>query len=239
MTSRRGAWPSSKKLERRQRSASLGVATVNAGCTTSSFAVVTGASRIPRDYSGCDWQRTQGADWDVVMIGKLFVPLAVGGGLIFLLSSAASASPSSSAGSAPKNAFDQLPDNLRQLAGQAQATNNPDMLEQMASQLEARGFGESAGVLRAQATGLRQRSQNAFDQLPDNLKQMAGQAQATNDPSVLDQVATQLEAQGFREQPRLLRAEATALRGRAQGLVAAPSGASSPGIVPSPPSVAA
>jgi len=173
------------------------------------------------------------------MIGKLFVPLAIGGGLIFLLSSAAGASPGSSAGSAPKNAFDQLPDNLRQLAGQAQATNNPDMLEQMAIQLETRGFGESAGVLRAQATGLRQRSQNAFDQLPDNLKQLAGQAQATNDPSVLDQVATQLEAQGFREQPRLLRAQATALRGRSQGLVASPSGASSPGIVPSPPSVAA
>jgi len=173
------------------------------------------------------------------MIGKLFVPLAIGGGLIFLLSSAASAGPTSSGGSAPKNPFDQLPDNLRQLAGQAQATNNPDMLEQMATQLDTRGFGESAGVLRAQASALRQRSQNAFDQLPDNLKQMAGQAQATNDPSMLEQVATQLEAQGFREQSRLLRAQATALRGRSQGLVASPSGPSSPGIVPSSPSVAA
>ena len=86
------------------------------------------------------------------MIGKLFVPLAIGGGLSFLLSSAAGASPSSSAGSAPKNPFDQLPDNLRQLAGQAQATNNPDMLEQIATQLDTRGFGESAGILRAQAT---------------------------------------------------------------------------------------
>ncbi|MEI9939276.1 MAG: hypothetical protein WDO69_18805 [Pseudomonadota bacterium] len=94
------------------------------------------------------------------MIGKLFVPLAIGGGLIFLLSSAASASPSSSAGSAPKNPFDQLPDNLRQLAGQAQATNNPDMLEQIATQLDTRGFGESAGILRAQASALRQRSQS-------------------------------------------------------------------------------
>src|SRR6478609_5229928 len=93
------------------------------------------------------------------MIGKLFVPLAVGGGLIFLLSSAASASSGSSAGAAPKNPFDQLPDNLRQLAGQAQATNNPDMLEQMATQLEIRGFGEPARLLRVQATALRNRSQ--------------------------------------------------------------------------------
>jgi hypothetical protein len=166
------------------------------------------------------------------MIGKLFVPLAIGGGLIFLLSSAASASPSSSAGSAPKNPFDQLPDNLRQLAGQAQATNNPDMLEQMATQLEIRGFSDPARLLRVQATALRQRSQNVFDQLPENLKQLAGQAQATNDPGTLEQVAAQLEAQGFREQPRLLRAQATALRERSQSLVATQAGASSPGIVP-------
>lgn len=170
------------------------------------------------------------------MIGKLFVPLAIGGGLIFLLSSAAGASPSSSGGSSPKNPFDQLPDNLRQLAGQAQATNNPDMLEQMATQLELRGFSDPAHLLRVQATALRQRSQNVFDQLPDNLKQLAGQAQATNDPSTLDQAASQLEAQGFREQPRLLRVQATALRERSQGLVASPSRVSSPGIVPSAPS---
>jgi len=170
------------------------------------------------------------------MIGKLFVPLAIGGGLIFLLSSAAGASPSSSAGSAPKNPFDQLPDNLRQLAGQAQATNNPDMLEQMATQLEIRGFGEPARLLRVQATALRERSQNVFDQLPDNLKQMAGQAQATNDPTMLEQVAAQLEAQGFREQPRLLRVQATALRNRSQGLVASAASPRSPGVAPSAPS---
>src|SRR5450755_681710 len=111
------------------------------------------------------------------MIGKLFVPLAIGGGLIFLLSSAASASTSSNAGSAPKNPFNQLPDNLRQLAGQAQGTNDPNMLEQVATQLEAQGFSESARVLRSQATALRQRSQSVFEQLPDNLKQLAGQAQ--------------------------------------------------------------
>jgi hypothetical protein len=174
------------------------------------------------------------------MIGKLFVPLAVGGGLIFLLSSAASASSGSSGSSTPKSPFDQLPDNLRQLAGQAQATNNPDMLEQIASQLDGRGFSESAGVLRSQATALRQRSSNVFDQLPDNLKQMAGQAQATNDPGTLEQVAAQLDAQGFREQSRLLRTQATALRQRSQSLVASPSiNAGSPGIVASSPGIVA
>lgn len=167
------------------------------------------------------------------MIGKLFVPLAIGGGLIFLLSSAASASTSSSAGSAPKNPFNQLPDNLRQLAGQAQGTNDPNMLEQVATQLEAQGFSESARVLRSQATALRQRSQSVFEQLPDNLKQLAGQAQATNDPNTLEQVAGQLEAQGFREPANLLRVQAGALRQRSQGFVASPNGASSPGIVPS------
>jgi len=167
------------------------------------------------------------------MIGKLFVPLAIGGGLVFLLSSAASASTSPSSGSAPKNPFNQLPDNLRQLAGQAQGTNDPNMLEQVATQLEAQGFSESARVLRSQATALRQRSQSVFDQLPDSLKQLTGQAQATNDPNTLEQVATQLEAQGFREPASLLRVQAGALRQRSQGFVSSPNGASSPGIVPS------
>lgn len=90
------------------------------------------------------------------MIGKLFIPLAIGGGLMFLLSSSAGASPSS--GPAQKNPFDQLPDNLKQLAGQAQATNNPDMLEQVASQLEAQGFREQPRLLRVQAAALRQAS---------------------------------------------------------------------------------
>src|SRR4051812_4743039 len=128
------------------------------------------------------------------MIGKLFVPLAIGGGLLFLLSSSAGASPGSSP---PKNAFSQMPDNLRQLAAQAQATNNPSMLEQVAAQLEAKGFREPASLLRVQAGALRQRSQNTFDSLPENLRQLAGQAQGTNDPNMLEQVAAQLEAKGF------------------------------------------
>jgi hypothetical protein len=90
------------------------------------------------------------------MIGKLFIPLAIGGGLMFLLSSSAGASPSS--GPAQKNPFDQLPDNLRQLAGQAQASNDPGTLEQVASQLEAQGYREQPRLLRVQATALRQAS---------------------------------------------------------------------------------
>jgi murein L,D-transpeptidase YcbB/YkuD len=88
------------------------------------------------------------------MIGKLFIPLAIGGGLMFLLSSSAGASPSS--GPAQKNPFEQLPDNLRQLAGQAQATNDPGTLEQVASQLEAQGYREQPRLLRVQAAALRQ-----------------------------------------------------------------------------------
>ncbi|HKO46542.1 MAG TPA: hypothetical protein VJV79_02395 [Polyangiaceae bacterium] len=163
------------------------------------------------------------------MIGKLFVPLAIGGGLLFLLSSSAGASPASSS---PKNAFSQVPDNLRQLAAQAQATNNPSMLEQVAAQLEAKGFREPASLLRVQAGALRQRSQNTFDSLPENLRQLAGQAQGTNDPNMLEQVAAQLEAKGFRESGSVLRVQAGALRERSQSLVAP---ASSPGPVPSVP----
>ena len=166
------------------------------------------------------------------MIGKLFVPLAVGGGLLFLLSSSAGASTGASS-STPKTTFDQLPANLRQLAAQAQATNNPAMLEQVAAQLDAQGFGQSASLLRVQAGALRQRSQNAFDALPENLRQLAGQAQGTNDPNMLEQVASQLEAQGFRESGSVLRTQASALRQRSQELIA-PS--RSPGLVPAAPS---
>ena len=145
------------------------------------------------------------------MIGKLFVPLAIGGGLVFLLSSSASASSNPSSGAPPRSPFEKLPDSLRQRAAQAQGTNNPSMLEQVATELDAQGLSESAGVLRAQASGLRQRS-GTFDQLPDNLRQLAGQAQATNDSGMLEQVATQLEAQGFRDPASLLRVQASALR---------------------------
>jgi hypothetical protein len=153
------------------------------------------------------------------MIGKLFVPLAIGGGLVFLLSSSASASSNSGSGATPKNPFEKLPDSLRQRAAQAQGTNNPSMLEQVATELDAQGLSESAGVLRAQASGLRQRSSGVFDQMPENLRQLAGQAQGTNDPGTLEQVASQLEAQGFRDPASLLRVQATALRARSQSLI--------------------
>jgi hypothetical protein len=84
------------------------------------------------------------------MIGKLLIPLAIGGGLILLLSSSAKAE------SAPRNPFDALPANLRQLTAQAQATNDPAMLEMVAAQLEGQGFPQAAGVLRQQANRIRQ-----------------------------------------------------------------------------------
>ena len=48
------------------------------------------------------------------------------------------------------------------LAGQAQATNNPSMLEQVATQLDAQGFRESASLLRVQAGALQPQQRNCF-----------------------------------------------------------------------------
>jgi hypothetical protein len=83
------------------------------------------------------------------MIGKLLIPVAIGGGLLLLMSSSAKAQ------SAPRNPFDILPSNLRVLAAQAQATNDPGLLEQTAAQLEMQGFPQAAGVLRMQADQVR------------------------------------------------------------------------------------
>ena len=83
------------------------------------------------------------------MIGKLLIPVALGGGLLLLMSSSAKAQ------SAPRNPFDILPQNLRVLAAQAQATNDPGLLEQTAAQLEMQGFVQAAGVLRMQADQVR------------------------------------------------------------------------------------
>src|SRR5215216_6206834 len=83
------------------------------------------------------------------MIGKLLIPAAIGGGLLLLLSSSAKAE------TAPRNPFDVLPSNLRVLAAQAQATNDPGLLEQTAAQLEMQGFVQAAGVLRMQADQIR------------------------------------------------------------------------------------
>lgn len=83
------------------------------------------------------------------MIGKLLLPVAIGGGLLLLLSSSAKAE------SAPRNPFDVLPSNLRIMAAQAQGTNDPAMLELTAGQLEMQGFVQAAGVLRMQAEQIR------------------------------------------------------------------------------------
>jgi len=86
------------------------------------------------------------------MLGKMILPLAIGGGLVFLLASSSSAS----AAPAAQNPLNSLPDDLKQLSGQALATNDPSMLEQVAGQLEARGFTEQGRLLRVQAASIRQ-----------------------------------------------------------------------------------
>src|SRR6478735_664304 len=86
------------------------------------------------------------------MLGKMIIPLALGGGLLFLLASSSSASAAPPAG----NPLNSLPDDLKQLSGQALATNDPGTLEQVASQLESRGFAESGRLLRVQAATIRQ-----------------------------------------------------------------------------------
>ncbi len=85
------------------------------------------------------------------MIEKLLIPVAIVGGLLWLLSSNANAKANSPQG----NPFDVLPANLRVMAAQAQGTNDPAMLELTAGQLETQGFVQAAGVLRMQADHVR------------------------------------------------------------------------------------
>lgn len=59
------------------------------------------------------------------------------------------------------NPINSLPDDLRSLSGQALGTNDPNMLEQVAGQLEARGFPESGRLLRVQAATIRQQRASA------------------------------------------------------------------------------
>jgi len=86
------------------------------------------------------------------MLGKMILPLAIGGGLVFLLASSSNAN----AAPAAQNPLNALPDDLKQLSGQALATNDPGMLEQVAGRLEARGFAEQGRLLRVQAASIRQ-----------------------------------------------------------------------------------
>ena len=177
------------------------------------------------------------------MIGKLLIPAAIGGGLLLLLSSSAKAE------TAPRNPFDVLPSNLRVLAAQAQATNDPGLLEQTAAQLEMQGFVQAAGVLRMQADQIRRirggqapanskteaASGNPFDAIPSNLRVLAAQAQGTNDPGILEQTAAQLEAQGFNQAASVLRTQADQARrtrGGAATAVASPAQVVSSGPPP-------
>jgi hypothetical protein len=165
------------------------------------------------------------------MIGKLFLPIAIGGGLLALLASSAKAGP------APRNPFDVLPANLRILAAQAQGTNDPGMLEQTADQLEMQGFVQAAGVLRTQADQIRRiragtTPANPFDALPSNLRVLAAQAQGTNDPGALEQTADQLERQGFVQAAGVLRTQADHARRTRAGTPPPPAAAIVPTAAP-------
>jgi hypothetical protein len=84
------------------------------------------------------------------MMGKLILPLAIGGGLLLLISSSSHAAPSQAS-------LDSLPTALKQFAAQALATQDPTMIELAAKQLDAQGFPAQAQVLRSQAQALRAR----------------------------------------------------------------------------------
>ncbi|HKY34672.1 MAG TPA: hypothetical protein VJN18_01925 [Polyangiaceae bacterium] len=168
------------------------------------------------------------------MIGKLFLPIAIGGGLLALLASSAKAEP------APRNPFDVLPANLRILAAQAQGTNDPAMLEQTADQLEMQGFVQAAGVLRTQADQIRRiragaTPANPFDALPSNLRILAAQAQGTNDPGALEQTADQLEKHGFVQAAGVLRTQADHARRTRAGTAPPPAPTITAAAVPSTP----
>jgi hypothetical protein len=83
-----------------------------------------------------------------VMIGKLLLPLAIGGGLLLLMSSSSQAAPA-------QVTYDSLPTSLKQLVVQAHARQDPGMFELVATQLDAKGFPAQARLLRAQGQQLR------------------------------------------------------------------------------------
>jgi len=87
------------------------------------------------------------------MIGKLLIPLAVGGGLLLFMSSSSKADTNVS--------YDTLPMPLKQLVVQAHATQDPSMFDLVATQLEAQGYPQQARLLRAQGAELRRSRQAA------------------------------------------------------------------------------
>ena len=174
------------------------------------------------------------------MLGKMIIPLALGGGLLFLLASSSSASAAPPAG----NPLNSLPDDLKQLSGQALATNDPGTLEQVAAQLESRGFPDSGRLLRVQAASIRQQRgaaapvspgvTNPLNSLPDDLRSLSGQALGTNDPGTLEQVASQLESRGFAESGRLLRVQAATIRQQRPASAPVASASVAPAAPPAP-----
>jgi hypothetical protein len=86
------------------------------------------------------------------MMGKLILPLAIGGGLLLLMSSSSQASPSQGGGT-----YDSLPTPLKQLVVQAYQTQDPSMFDLVATRLDAQGYHAQAQLLRSQGQELRMR----------------------------------------------------------------------------------
>ncbi len=90
------------------------------------------------------------------MMGKLILPLAIGGGLLLLMSSSSQAAPSQGGAT-----YDSLPTPLKQLVVQAYATQDPSMFDLVATRLDAQGYHAQAQMLRAQGQELRSRQAGA------------------------------------------------------------------------------
>ena len=79
--------------------------------------------------------------------------------------------------------------------------------------------------------------QNPLNLLPDDLRSRAGQSLGTNSPGMVEQVASELDQQGFHEQAGLLRVQATKMRAQQGGRTVAAS-FSSPSTAPAAPAPA-
>ena len=90
------------------------------------------------------------------MMGKLILPLAIGGGLLLLMSSSSQAAPTQGGAT-----YDSLPTPLKQLVVQAYATQDPSMFDLVATRLDAQGYHAQAQQLRAQGQELRSRQASA------------------------------------------------------------------------------
>ncbi|MFZ5895548.1 MAG: hypothetical protein ACOY0T_31110 [Myxococcota bacterium] len=88
---------------------------------------------------------------------KFLVPLAIGAGLVLLMTSSSKAAPTTT----QAGPYDALPLPMRQLVVQAHATQDPGMFEVVAAQLELQGYAAQARLMRSQAEQLRSSGRQA------------------------------------------------------------------------------